>query len=137
MKKLRPFDWDKYKIRKNKQKLKKNVRAKSVCEKYKGKVLKPIKIILLKEEYLLKSKSLNSSLINSMFNIHIAGLSKKGAISANKKRSDISTKADRDRNFRSSNTNHTNIDYAYDSNSQNVTISDCFSFCKLSIESVI
>ena len=72
-----------------------------------------------------------------MFNIHIAGLSKKGAISANKKRSEINTIADKDRNFRSSNTNHTNNEYAYDSKSQNVTISDCFSFCKLSIESDI
>ena len=85
----------------------------------------------------MKSKSLNSSLTNSIFNIHIAGLSKKGAISANKKRSEINTKADKDRNFRSSNTNHTNYGYAYDTISQNVTISDCFSFCKLSIVSDI
>ena len=75
--------------------------------------------------------------MNSIFNIQIEVTSKKGAINAKNKRNEINIKADKDRNFRSSNTNHTNNGYAYDTTSQNVTISVCFSFCKLSIESVI
>ena len=60
-----------------------------------------------------------------------------GITKANKKRIDTNIDADIARNFRSSNTNYT----YYTENSlaiyQNFTISDCFSFCKLSIESVI
>ena len=60
-----------------------------------------------------------------------------GITKANKKRIDTNIDADIARNFRSSNTNHTCNKYAYEFISQNVTISDCFSFCNSSTETVI
>ena len=69
--------------------------------------------------------------------MHNEGVSKNGAITANKKRSDNNIKADRDRNFKSSNTNHTCHIYVFEFIIQNVTISDCFSFCKFSTATVI
>ena len=69
--------------------------------------------------------------------MHKEGASIYGLITANKKRSDTNIKADNERNFKSSNTNHTCYIYNYELIIQNVTISDCFSFCKLSTERVI
>ena len=42
-----------------------------------------------------------------MFKTYKEGTNKNGEITANKRRNDNSTKADKDRNLRSSNTNHT------------------------------
>jgi hypothetical protein len=55
----------------------------------------------------LKLKSLNSSLKNKIFKTYKEGVIKNGAINANKDSTDNNIKADKDRNFRSSNTNHT------------------------------
>ena len=107
MKKLSPFDLEKYKIKKNKQRLKINVRDKLFCAKKRGKIQTVIKKKLKKSCPLLKLKSLNSSLKNKIFKTYNEGVIKNGAITANKKSTDKSIKADRDRNFRSSNTNHT------------------------------
>ena len=65
------------------------------------------------------------------------GASKNGVIKVTKKRSEINIRADRDRNLRSSNTNHTFNFYAKEFITQNVTISDCFSFWRLSTERII
>ena len=72
-----------------------------------------------------------------MFKTYKEGTNKNGEITATKRRNDNSIKADKDRNLRSSNTNHTCNVFAYKFIIQNVTISDCFSFCKLSTERVI
>ena len=74
---------------------------------------------------------------NNTFKIYKEGVIKNGAITANKKSSINNTKADRVRNFRSSNTNHTCDIYAHEFIFQNVIISDCFSFCNSSTETVI
>ena len=66
-----------------------------------------IKNKLKKSCFFLKLKSSNSSLKNKVFKTYKAGVIKNGAITANKKSTDNNIKADRDRNFRSSNTNHT------------------------------
>ena len=55
----------------------------------------------------MKLKSLTSSLKNKIFKMYKEGVIKNGTITANKKSTDNSIKADRDRNLRSSNTNHT------------------------------
>ena len=55
----------------------------------------------------MKLKSLNSSLKNKIFKTYKEGVIKNGAINANKNSTDNNIKADKDRNFRSSNTNHT------------------------------
>ena len=55
----------------------------------------------------MKLKSLNISLKNKIFKMYKEGVIKNGAINANKNSTDNNIKADKDRNFRSSNTNHT------------------------------
>ena len=75
--------------------------------------------------------------MDNTFKIYKEGVIKNGVITANKKRSSNNTKAERVRNFRSSNTNHTYNIYAHEFIFQNVTISDCFSFCNSSTETVI
>ena len=127
---------DKYKIVKNKQIFIRKVLNKSVCEKYKGKT-QIANSIKLKNGFLLKRKSLNNSLKNKIFNIASEGASKNGKRTANRKRSEININADKDRNFRSSNKIHTSNEYACEFITQNVTISDCFSFCKLSTDNII
>ena len=124
-------------IKKNKQPFKKKVINKKSCEKYRGKIQTAIRIKLKIFDFLLKLKSLNSSRRNNTFKTYKEGVSKNGAITANKKRISNNIKADRVRNFRSSNTNHTCNIYAYEFIFQNVTISDCFSFCNSSTETVI
>ena len=66
-----------------------------------------IKNKLKKSCSFLKLKSLKSSLKNKIFKTYKAGVIKNGAIAANKKSADNNIKADRDLNFRSSNTNRT------------------------------
>ena len=106
-KKLRPIDLDKYKMTKNKQMFNKNVADKSVCEKYKGTTQTIVRIMLEKKGSFLNLKSLNISFKNKIFKTYKAGANKNGEITANKRRNDNSIKADKDRNLRSSNTNHT------------------------------
>tara|TARA_B100000287_G_scaffold308208_1_gene291353 strand:+ start:608 stop:775 length:168 start_codon:yes stop_codon:yes gene_type:complete len=48
MKKLRLFDLDKYKMKKNKQAFNKKVMDKNVCEKYRGEMQTAIRIKLKK-----------------------------------------------------------------------------------------
>ena len=62
------MDLEKYKTKKKRKKLKKNVRAKSVCEKYKGIIQIVARIILLKGSLFLKLYRSNSSLKNKIFN---------------------------------------------------------------------
>ena len=101
------IDLDKYKMKKNKQKFKKSVVVRSVCEKYKGKIQTVNKIKFKKNGSLLNLQSLNSSCKNKIFKTIKDGASKNGVTTANTKRNNNNIKDDRDRNFRSSNTNYT------------------------------
>ena len=98
---------DKYKIKKNKQRFKTKVKGKSFWAKYSGKIQTDIKKKLKKIGFFLKLKSVKISLKTRIFKTYKEGVIRNGATIANKKRPNNSIKADKERNFRSSNTTHT------------------------------